>query len=260
MGQILMASHTPKGLLSPDDTAPSALFNATGRSPFLLIGDHAGSAIPTGLGDLGVSVADRQRHIALDIGVFGLGHALARLLDAPFLHQIYSRLVIDCNRDPSHADAMPTVSDGTAIPGNEGLDTAARAARIAAIHAPYHKAIETVIRQRLAEGQDTILISLHSFTPVMDGFARPWEVGILHWTGKSDFARRMLAALQANTDLIVGDNVPYAMDDTDYTVPRHAFAHQLPYVEIEVRQDLIGEASGQERWAEILTKAMLEAR
>lgn len=254
-----MAAHTANELLSPDDTAPFGLFNAAGRSPFLLIGDHAGSAIPSELGDLGVSAADRQRHIALDIGVFGLGHALARLLDAPFLHQVYSRLVIDCNRDPAHASAMPTVSDGTGIPGNEGLDTTARKARIDAIHRPYHDAIGNIISQRSADGQGTVLISLHSFTPVMNGVARPWDVGILHWTGQLDFALRMLESLRTNAGLIVGDNVPYAMDETDYTVPRHAFPNRLPYVEIEVRQDAIGNASGQERWADTLSKAMMEA-
>lgn len=154
---------------------------------------------------------------------------------------------------------MPTVSDGTGIPGNEGLDATARKARIDAIHRPYHDAIGNIISQRSADGQGTVLISLHSFTPVMNGIARPWDVGILHWTGQSHFALRMLESLRKNAGLIVSDNVPYAMDETDYTVPRHAFPNRLPYVEIEVRQDAIGNASGQERWADTLSKAMMEA-
>ncbi|BBF68044.1 N-formylglutamate amidohydrolase [Sphingomonas bisphenolicum] len=250
-----MAGHTTEGLLGADDPVPVGLFNAAGSSPFLLIGDHAGSAVPDALGDLGLTAADRGRHIAIDIGVYGLGHALAALLDAPFLHQLYSRLVIDCNRDPAQPEAIPALSDGSQIAGNAGLDAAARAARIAAIHEPYQAAITATIAERQAAGRATILLSLHSFTPVMDGIARPWDVGVLLWLGRTDFARAMLDALRADAALTVGDNQPYQMDATDHTVPRHAFPHQLPYAEIEVRQDLIGDAVGQHLWAQRLAQA-----
>lgn len=249
-----MAGRTADDILGPDDPAPFGVFNAAGASPFLLIGDHAGSAIPTPLGDLGLTAVDRGRHIAIDIGVYGMGHALAELLDAPFLHQHYSRLVIDCNRDPDLPDAIPALSDGSRIGGNEGLDAAARAARIAAIHTPYHAAIAALIAERQAAGRDTILLSLHSFTPVMGGIARPWEVGVLYWQGRTDFAQAMLAALREDATLTVGDNAPYQMDATDYTVPRHAFPHGLRYAEMEVRQDLIGDAAGQHEWAERLAR------
>ena len=254
-----MAGRTADGLLGADDPAPVGLFNAAGSSPFLLIGDHAGSAVPTALGDLGLAPADRGRHIAIDIGVHGLGHALANLLDAPFLHQYYSRLVIDCNRDPAMLEAIPAMSDGSRIVGNEGLDAAARAARVDAIHAPYQAAIAATIAARQAAGRDTILLSLHSFTPVMAGIARPWEVGVLHWLGRTDFAQAMLDALRTDAALTVGDNQPYQMDATDHTVPRHAFPHQLLYAEIEVRQDLIGDAAGQQRWALRLAQAAQSA-
>lgn len=254
-----MAGRTAYGLLGPNDPAPFGLFNAQGRSPFLLIGDHAGCAFPAALGDMGLDPQDRGRHIAIDIGIYGLGHALARLLDAPFLHQPYSRLVIDCNRDPLHPDAIPSMSDGTWIGGNDGLDDAARTARIAAIHGPYHRAITDLITTRAAAGHQTILLSLHSFTPVMAGIARPWHVGIMHWTGYVHVAVAMLAALRADPALTVGDNQPYAMDATDYTVPFHASAHALPYAEIEVRQDLIGDVAGQSSWAQRLADAARQA-
>lgn len=254
-----MTGRVADSLLGPDDPAPFTLHNAAGTSPFLLIGDHAGDAIPAGLGDLGLGIADRARHIALDIGVRGLGEALAERLDAAFLHQPYSRLVIDCNRDPVGEEAMPVLSDGSRVPGNEALDEDARAARIAAIHAPYHAAIAGLIEARGARGQGTILLALHSFTPVMAGHDRPWHVGILHWRGVTDFAVRMLRALQEQGDWVVGDNEPYVMDDTDYTVPIHAFARGLAYAEIEMRQDLIGASDGQRLWAERLARAALVA-
>ncbi|WP_404481867.1 N-formylglutamate amidohydrolase [Novosphingobium sp. BL-52-GroH] len=254
-----MAGRTAGGLLGPDDPAPFGMFNAAGSSPFLLIGDHAGHAIPRRLGGLGLAPVDMERHIAIDIGVLGLGKALARRLDAPFVHQAYSRLVIDCNRDPARPDAIPEVSDGTRIAGNEGLENTDRKSRIEAIHRPYHAAIAAELEARHAAGRDTVLVSLHSFTPVMDGIARPWHAGILHWTGRTDFAHAFREALRGEAGPDVGDNVPYAMDDTDYTVPLHAIARNLRYVEIEVRQDLIGGAQGQALWARRLGRAALAA-
>ncbi|RJG53288.1 N-formylglutamate amidohydrolase [Sphingobium terrigena] len=254
-----MAKGVANELLGLNDPAPFGLFNAAGASPFLLIGDHAGAAIPEALGDLGLCDADRRRHIAIDIGVHGLGHRLAERLDAPFLHQIYSRLVIDCNRNPARDDAIPVVSDGSRISGNEGLNEAARAVRVAAIHAPYHQAISERIDARRAAGRDTILLSLHSFTPVMGGIARPWEVGVLHWLGCTHFAHAMLAALRDTAALTVGDNVPYAMDATDFTVPFHAFPRDLAYAEIEVRQDLITSVEGRMLWADHLAQAAKDA-
>lgn len=242
-------------ILGPDDPLPVGAFNAQGPSPFLLLGDHAGSAVPAALGDLGLSAADRARHIALDIGVRDMGEALAGLLDACFLHQTYSRLVVDCNRDPASAEAMPDLADGTRVPGNAGLTDRERAARIAAIHAPYHAAIAATLDARQARGQETILLSLHSFTPSMGGESRPWHAGVLHWRGDTGFALRLLRALERRENLVIGDNAPYRMDATDYTVPLHAFPRGCAYAEIEVRQDLIADPAGQMRWAMILKGA-----
>lgn len=246
-------------LLSPDDPAPFAIDNAEGRSPFLLVGDHAGAAIPAALGDLGLKSADRARHIAVDIGVREFGRELARLLDAPFIHQTYSRLVIDCNRDPAHEDVIVIQSDGTSIIGNGALDDAAKQARIAAIHTPYHAAISAMLDARQAAGTETILLSLHSFTPKLDGFIRPWHVGVLHWLGRTDCAMAMLAQLQGDRTICVGDNAPYRMDATDYTAPFHAFPRNLRYAEIEIRQDLISDHGGQAHWAGKIQKAATSA-
>ncbi|MEO6094032.1 MAG: N-formylglutamate amidohydrolase [Novosphingobium sp.] len=247
-------------LLGRDDPAPVARVNPQGRSPFLLLGDHAGRAIPRVLGDLGVSGDDLRRHIAWDIGVRGLGELLAGTLDAVFLHQPYSRLVIDCNRGPTAPDAIPECSDGTEIPGNRGLSAAAREQRIAEIHRPYQQAVAAEIARRADRGLPTILVSLHSFTPVMRGAARPWEAGVLHSGACDRFAKALLATLRQRHDAPIGDNEPYQMDGIDHTVPFHAFASGLPYAEIEVRQDLIGSPEGQQRWSAILAATLEEAR
>ncbi|WP_395331771.1 N-formylglutamate amidohydrolase [Novosphingobium sp. BL-8H] len=254
-----MTGLISESVLGPEDPAPFGVFNAHGASPFLLIGDHAGSAVPRALASLGMHADDLQRHIAIDIGVFGLGQAMALLLDAPFLYQVYSRLVIDCNRLPARPDAIPEVSDGTPIPGNRHLADRERDARTAAIHGPYHAAIASLLDARRTAGEQTILLSLHSFTPEMDGLTRPWEVGILHGSGRTQFAHGLRNALAEQADLVVGDNVPYRMDETDYTVPFHAFPRNLNYAEIEVRQDLIDSQPTQEAWASLLAKAARRA-
>lgn len=227
-------------VLCPADPAPVTLIGPPlAPGPLLFLGDHAGALIPPSLGTLGVGETDRRRHIALDIGVGQLGRLLGEHFGGPFVSQTYSRLVVDCNRDPASPDAMPAVSDGTAIPGNIDLSDAARAARVAAIHEPYHAAIAALLAQRRAAGLPTILVALHSFTPVFGEQVRPWHAGVIHGGPGSEYGRRVLATLQQVPGLVVGDNQPYAFDDTDHTIPRHAFPNALQWLEIEIRQDLL---------------------
>lgn len=254
-----MNSPPNQMLLSPNDPDPVAVVNPDGASPFLLIGDHAGNRVPETLGTLGIDADERRRHIAWDIGIAGLGTALSQRLDAAFVHQIYSRLVIDCNRAPHSDGAMPPVSDGTVIPANQALTPLQRKGRIDAIHTPYHAAIAATLAQRAAAGRETILVSLHSFTPVMGGIARPWQIGLLHSHGDARFAHALRDLLIARGDLTVGDNEPYAMDEIDYTVPRHAFAAGLRYVEIEIRQDLLDTPKREAEWSELLAPLLIEA-
>jgi predicted N-formylglutamate amidohydrolase len=246
--------------MSPMATAELAaaiVQNPGAASPFLLVGDHAGRDIPPDLGDLGVAPADLERHIAWDIGVAGLGARLSEALDATFVRQRWSRLVIDCNRDPARPDAMPTVSDGTPVPGNVGLTPADRAARVRAVFQPYHDAIAAALDARA--GRRTVVVALHSFTPVMAGFRRPWRLGVLH-LGQSPFCNAVLARLRAEPGLgEVGDNEPYAMDGTDFTIPHHAVGRGLDYAELEVRQDLIAKADGQAEVAALLARVLPEA-
>lgn len=242
-------------LLGQNDPDPVQIINAGGASDLLLIGDHAGKLVPNALGSLGISDIELARHIGWDIGIAALGQALATALDAVFIRQTYSRLVIDCNRDPAAPDAMPAVSDGTRIPANEGLTDADRAARVAAIHEPYQAAIAAELARRDVAGRRTQLVSLHSFTAVMAGVARPWQVGVLHDKGDLSLTHRTLARLRADPALTVGDNQPYSMDGIDHTVPRHAYPDR-PYVELEMRQDLIGDDAGVAAWTERLAQVL----
>ena len=225
-------------------------------SPFLLLGDHAGREVPPELAQLGLAEADLARHIGWDIGVFGLGQRLAQTLGATFISQRYSRLVIDCNRDPMRADAIPEISDGTVVPGNHAIGEHERSARIASVFKPYHDRISAELDARAARGTPTIVVALHSFTPMMQGFQRPWQFGVLHLSG-SAFSDAMLVRLRAEADRPeVGDNEPYSMDGIDFTVPHHAIGRGLDYVELEVRQDLVADDAGRRAIAERLTRIL----
>jgi len=224
----------------------------------MLVGDHAGREVPVRLKNLGLSDAELDRHIAWDIGVAGLGRLLARRIDAIFVRQRYSRLVIDCNRAPGHPGSIAEVSDGTVVPGNQRLGEADRRARVEAIFEPYHQAVAAVLDARQTAKRPTILLALHSFTPSMDGFDRPWRFGVLH-RRDSAFSRAILAALRARWGDEVGDNQPYSMDEIDYTVPRHVDPRGLDYLELEVRQDLIATLEKQQGLVEPLAGVLDEA-
>ncbi len=232
--------------------------NASGASPFLLTCDHYGRLIPDALGDLGLPENERRRHIAWDIGIAGVAERLSTALDAHLIAQRYSRLVIDCNRPPHVASSIPALSEATVIPGNDGISPTDAAARRRAIFEPYHRRIGEAIDARLAQGRPTMLISLHSFTPVYAGVARPWHVGTLHHRSPI-LPHFLLKLLRAEGDLVVGDNEPYAVSDlTDYTIPVHGEARGLMNTGVEIRQDLIADEAGQARWAERLARLLGE--
>ncbi|MFT9258723.1 MAG: N-formylglutamate amidohydrolase [Acetobacter sp.] len=235
--------------------ASFAVYGHDTGGPFVLVSDHAGQAIPPLLGDLGVSAAERARHIGWDIGIDGVGRALADALPAVLIEQVYSRLVIDCNRAPGHPTSIVRESDGTAVPGNHGLCAQDIAWREQEILHPYHDRIRQELSARAGRGQPTAVVALHSFTPVMRGKARPWHAGVLH-NRDSRLAHIMLDLLRRD-GLTVGDNEPYALTETsDYTIPLHGEQRALPHIELEIRQDLIARPDGQAEWADRLARLL----
>ncbi|UNU43070.1 N-formylglutamate amidohydrolase [Sphingopyxis sp. YF1] len=218
----------------------------------LLIGDHASNLVPADI-DLGIDPALLNAHIAVDIGVAAVAERLvdAGAVDAAILGGV-SRLVVDCNRDVDAPGAVPIASDGHAIPGN-ALDHAGREARMARFFHPYHDHIAaTVAAQRPA-----MILSLHSFTPSLASDpeqARPWQVGVLY-NKDERLAAPAIAAL-AEEGLIVGDQLPYSGKLLNATMNRHAEANGIPYVGIEMRQDLAGDTAGQALFAERLARML----
>lgn len=249
------AANAPFRLLGSSDAAPVHEVNVGGPSPFLLTSDHYGRLMPKRLGNLGLSESELSRHIACDIGIAGVAERLAKMLNAHLIAQRYSRLVIDCNRPPAVASSIALISEATTIPGNQNIAPDQREARRAEIFEPYHRRIEAVIDARAQAKRATVLVALHSFTPVYDGVARPWHIGALYHRD-TILPGLLIQQLRDERDLVVGDNQPYAVSDlTDYTIPVHGEARGLINTGIEIRQDLIADETGQQQWAERLARA-----
>lgn len=230
--------------------------NPDGAADILLVCDHASRSFPAGYRDLGLSGPELERHIAYDIGTAALTRRLSELLDAPGILARWSRLLIDVNREAESPTLIPEVSDGTPIPGNQGLTDAERQRRIARYYHPFHDAVEGRIRRILAGGRTTLVIGIHSFTPVMGGTARPWDVGLL-WNRDPRLAQAMIAAYRRR-GFTVGDNEPYSGRHLFYTMDRHGAGNGLPQATLEIRQDHIGDAAGIERWAAVTADVISE--
>lgn len=239
-------------LLQSGDPKPFEIINAAGKAPLILFCDHAGRAVPGKLADLGLTAGFFDKHIAWDIGIAELGRELSRLLDAPLLLNNYSRLVIDCNRHLKDPTSIPQISDRIDIPGNRGLSAEQRGVRAAEIFNPYHQALDDLIDQKLAAGPQPVLLSLHSFTPVMDGFQRPWQIGIL-WNQDARLPVPLMRRFAEEPGLVVGDNEPYSgRDGHGFSMQHHAEARHLAHALIEVRQDLIDNPAGIAAWTRIV--------
>ncbi len=258
-GSVDGATGTGYRLLRLDEPAPFVEERSGGRSNFVIVVDHASHRIPRRLGDLGLPAAELQRHIAWDIGALGVARRMASTLDAPLVAQNYSRLVIDCNRDPKVATSIPTVGESIGIPGNIGLRPDEIEARRAEIFDPYHAQVSALLDARAAAGRPTILVAQHSMTNVFKGVRREMHAAVLYNRDRR-FAGLVLDELRREAGLTVGDNQPYFVsDETDYTIPQHGEARGLPHVEIEIRQDLIGDEAGQDEWARRLCRVLQAA-
>ncbi len=243
-------------LLAPHEPPPYTVENPTGTAPFVFTCDHASHAVPEALDGLGLSPADLRRHIGWDIGAAALTRKLSRRFNAPAVLSGYSRLVIDCNRKPRHATSIPPVSDGTVIPGNLDLAPEEAARRAEALFRPYHQAIETVLDRIRASVPAPAFLAIHTFTPRMNGRARPWHVGVL-WDEDPRIPEPLIRALRRHAELTVGDNQPYSgRDHFDFSNAFHATAAGLPNALVEVREDLLRTEAGVERWADILGNAL----
>lgn len=246
-------------LLAPGEPPPVIENRRRGASTFVVAVDHASRRIPQRLGDLGLPPLELERHIAWDIGALPVALGMSEALDAPLVAQGYSRLVIDCNRNTHVPSSIPVIGEHVEIPGNTGLSDEEVEARRAEIFEPYHAHLRQLLEERKRAGLRTILLSQHSMTNIFKGVRRPMHAAVLY-NRDARFARIILELLRREPGLVVGENEPYkCSEDSDYTVLHHAEARGLPYVELEIRQDLIADAAGQAEWSQRLTRVFQEA-
>lgn len=243
-------------LLQQGEGSPFIAVNEQGRSPFVLICEHASNIMPNALGTLGLPDSELTRHIAWDIGAEKVARLLSRLMDAPLLLQRYSRLAYDCNRPPESPDSIPEVSELTSIPGNRKLSPEDRLARAREIYRPFHDGVSAVLDRRAAEGQRSLVVSIHSFTPVYKGKPRSVELGILHDRDTTLSAKLIKSFPNIDARL----NEPYGpKDGVLHTLNLHGFTRGLQHAMIEIRNDLVSTERGQDEWAQRLSVPLIQA-
>ena len=225
----------------------------------MILCDHASNCIPEAYQSFGFAEDALQTHIAWDPGALAVARLLSAKLDAPLFWPDASRLIIDCNRAADAPSLIVTESEGRQVPANRGLSEEERSRRLADIHAPFHDAIDACLTRRMSSGRPTALIAIHSFTPVYFGKARPWQVGIL-FDDDRRLADLLIGGLEADPALTVGINQPYSpADGVYYTLGRHAQPWGLPAAMLEIRNDEIGDAAGQQGWASRLDDILFAA-
>ena len=252
---------TEAGVREADHLPPVVTINAAGASPFVLVYDHASNRFPERYGDHGLSPHQRLMHIAWDPGALAVAMQLADLLDAPLIYSTVSRLIVDCNRRQDAIDLIPITSERTEIKANAGISQSERDLRVARYHAPFHTTIESLLEERERAGVETILVTVHSFTPTYKDAQRPWPIGLIHGTAER-FTHALFAALKAeDPSLNVGWNEPYsARNGVTYTLENHGDGRGLDCTMIEIRHDEILEPAGIALWANRLARTLVDAR
>jgi predicted N-formylglutamate amidohydrolase len=243
-----------QSLLAPEEGSAAAVERAAGQGAFVFICEHASSRLPASLGNLGLPDEALVSHIAWDPGALAIARLMSAEFDSPLVFQNFSRLAYDCNRPPESPAAMPEVSEIYRIPGNARLSDEAKRARVEALYKPFHAVISGLLDKRRAEGLPTVLVTVHSFTPVYHGVRRSVEIGILH-DEDSRFADRMLAAAADRPRFNICRNEPYGpQDGVTHSLRLHALPRGIENVMIEVKNDLLKDKTGQEVMAGYLVE------
>lgn len=238
------------------EQSSAELVNPQGKSNVLLVCEHASHYIPDNFANLGLSEAERLSHIGWDIGAAGMARLLSNTLDASLVLQRYSRLLYDCNRPPCEASAIPPLSEVTEIPGNKDLTKEQRNYRIQHIYETFHQEIAAQVATRKAAGRETILVTIHSFTPVFMGKNRAVQLGVISHESNT-FARDFYLSASKRSGFDIRMNEPYGpTDPVLHMVTRHGDEQHIRNIMLEVRNDLIVDEAGQQEWAKLVADTL----
>lgn len=245
------------GTLMPHTMEQPVLINNQARTGIILLCDHATNHVPAGYDGLGLDEPHLEDHIAYDIGAEAVTRKICELMGVAAVLGPVSRLLIDCNREADRPSLVPAVSDGVAIPANQDLTPAAVAARKKAYYDPFHDACERLVANHIEAGLVPLIVGMHSYTPTMNGEDRAWHAGFL-WNKDPRLAQAMIGLLERETDLIIGDNLPYSGRDLYHTMQRHGADHGLPQTTLEIRQDLLATDANTTEWAALIADVLDE--
>jgi predicted N-formylglutamate amidohydrolase len=213
------------------------IFRGGASGPFLFTCEHASARIPPPLSRR-IAAADRRwlaTHWALDLGAAAVTRELARRTGSAAVLSRVSRLVCDANRPPEAGDWIRLDVQGHPLGFNRGVDEGERRRRLRLYHEAYHRGVD----RALAGLRPVTLVSVHSFTPRLGGERRTMEAGVL-FDERHERAARRLARRLARDGLRTALNRPYSgRRGMIHSVQLHGRAHGLPYLELELRQDLI---------------------
>lgn len=228
------------------------VINPQGTADIVFICEHASNHIPAEFNNLGLEEDCLEQHIAWDIGMEKMTRRLCEILDAPAIIANFSRLLIDPNREENQAGLIPHTSDSITIPGNQNLSPEQIKERIERFYRPFHASCDQLIRNKVTNAHMPLICGMHSFTPRMKGYNRPWQAGML-WNKDPRLALALINTLEAR-GFHVGDNKPYSGRDLFHTMNQHGHHHGAPHVTIEVRQDLVSNNHDINNWVEIFSE------
>ncbi len=241
------------------EEAAAQVENIDGKSDVVLVCEHAGRQLPQFLGSLGIDNKLMSAHIAWDIGVAGMAGTMSTELNAPLVLQRYSRLVYDCNRSFDEVDAIAEVSDEVIIPENQNLSKAQRQHRYDVVYQPFYEAINNIIESRTRQGRRSVIVTVHSFTPIFKGQQRNVELGVIH-DSDTRLADAVLLQAQRDQGYYAARNRPYSAEDgVTHTLITHGIKNNLPNLMFEVRNDLIADAESQQQWGQRLSRLLSAA-
>lgn len=245
------------GTSMPHTMEQSVLINPDAVGGLVILCDHATNHVPEAYQALGLASHHFDEHIAFDIGAEAVTRKMCEMMNISAVLGPVSRLLIDCNRELDHPTLIPPSSDGIIIPANQDLTTDAVARRVDAFYTPFHNAAEATIDRHLDAGVSPLVVGMHSFTPNMGDEDRPWHIGFL-WNDDPRLAQAMIGLLERETDLVIGDNLPYSGKDLYHTMQKHGADRGLAQTTIEIRQDLVDTDEKVLQWAALLADVLDE--
>ncbi|MEQ9322166.1 MAG: N-formylglutamate amidohydrolase [Polyangiaceae bacterium] len=205
-------------------------------SPTLLLTcEHASRAVPRRYRAL---FADHEpllaSHRGWDPGALRLAQRLARLLDAELFAGEATRLLVDLNRSRHHPRLLSEIT--------RPLPRAERDRLLADHYDPFRNRFAARLDEAIARGP-ALHLSVHSFTPVLDGRARNVDLGLLYDPARPTelaLCRAWARALAESLPLRVRRNAPYrgAADGHVTALRRRHPGAMYRGVEIEVSQAL----------------------